>query len=280
VPPQISSGSATYEAEKIAGNFQFVDGVVWGRAGFLAIADVRKNTIFRIEGEPRLEIKPWRENTGGASGLAFDLQERLWICESANRRVTRLDQNGKLETVADSYQGKKFNAPNDIVVRRDGHVWFTDPAFGSAADSRELDFHGIWHIGPKTDPDIVARWQTRPNGIALSPDGKTLFATDSDRHAVVAFDVDGKGAASNPRDVIRNIAGVPGGIRTDVEGRLYVAARGVAVYSPQGRLQRTLMEAENTTNCGWGSGDLESLFICARNSVYRVRPGVKGALQY
>lgn len=280
MPPQITSGSTTYEAEKIASNFQFADGIAWARAGFLAVADVRRNTMFRYEGDVHPEIKPWRENTGGASGLAYDLQERLWICESSNRRVTRLDPDGKLETLADSYQGKKFNAPNDIVVRRDGHVYFTDPAFGSAVDRRELDFHGVWHIGPKGDMDVVAKWQTRPNGITLSADGKVLYVTDSDRHAVVAFDLDRAGTASNQRDLIRNITGVPGGIRIDVDGRLYVAAKGIAVYSPLGKLQRTLMETENASNCAFGSGDLESLFISARTSVYRVRPGVKGALQY
>jgi len=280
LPPQITSGSPNYEAEKIASNFQFADGIAWARAGFLAVADVRRNTLFRYEGDVRPEIKPWRENSGGASGLAYDLQERLWICESANRRVTRLDQSGKLETLADSYQGKKFNAPNDIVVRRDGHVYFTDPAFGSAVDRRELDFHGVWHIGPKGEMDVVARWQTRPNGITISADGKVLYVTDSDRHAVVAFDLDRAGTASNQRDLIKNVTGVPGGIRIDVDGRLYVAAKGIAVYSPQGKLQRTLMETENASNCAFGSGDLESLFISARTSVYRVRPGVKGALQY
>ncbi len=280
MPPQITSGSPTYEAEKIASNFQFADGIAWARAGFLAVADVRRNTLFRYEGDVHPEIKPWRENTGGASGLAYDLQERLWICESANRRVTRLDQNGKLETLADGYQGKKFNAPNDIVVRRDGHVYFTDPAFGSAVDRRELDFYGIWHIGQKGDIDVVAKWQTRPNGITVSADGKMLYVTDSDRHAVVAFDLDRAGTASNQRDLIKNVTGVPGGIRIDVDGRLYVAAKGIAVYSPQGKLQRTLMETENASNCAFGSSDLESLFVSARTSVYRVRPGVKGALQY
>jgi gluconolactonase len=280
LPPQSTSVSSTYEAEKIAANFRFADGMAWARAGFLAVADVRRNTLFRYEGDPRPEIKPWRENSGGASGLAYDLQERLFICESATRRVTRLDPNGKLETLADGYQGKKLNAPNDIVVRRDGHVFFTDPAFGSAVDRRELDFCGIWHIGPKGDLDVLAKWQTRPNGITLSADGRVLYVTDSDRHAVVAFDLDRNGAASNARDLIKNIAGVPGGIRTDVDGRLYVAAKGVAVYSPQGKLQRTILETENITNCTFGSGDLESLFFSARTSAYRVRPGVKGALQY
>jgi sugar lactone lactonase YvrE len=278
LPPQISSDPPRYEAEKVAANLQFVDGLVWSRTGFLAVADVRQRKIFKLDSDPYPQVL--RDNDGGASGLAYDLQGRLYICESETRRVTRLDLSGKLETLTENWQGKKFNAPNDIVVRRDGHVYFTDPAFGSANDRRDLDFYGVWHISPKGDLDAVARWQTRPNGIAVSSDGKVLFVCDSDRHAVVAFDLDRAGAAGNQRDLIRNVAGVPGGIRTDVDGRFYVAAKGVAVYSADGKLLRTLLESENTSNCAFGQGDLESLFIAARGSIYRVKLGVKGALQY
>jgi gluconolactonase len=277
LPPQISS-DPHYEAEKVTASLQFVDGLVWSRSGFLAVADVRQRKIFKLDSNPHAQVL--RDNDGGASGLAYDLQGRLYICESETRRVTRLDMNGKVETLAESWQGRKFNAPNDIVVRRDGHVYFTDPAFGSANDRRDLDFYGVWHISPKGDLDTLAKWQTRPNGIAVSADGKVLFVCDSDRHAVVAFDLDRAGAAGNQRDVVRNVAGVPGGVKTDVDGRFYVATRGVAVYSPQGKLQRTLMESENTSNCAFGEGDLESLFIAARGSIYRVKLGVKGALQY
>jgi gluconolactonase len=270
--------SDTYESEKIVGNLQFVDGLAWSRSGFLAAADVRQNKIIRIDTTPHPQVL--RENDGGVSGLAYDSQGRLYMCESEARRLTRFDVKGKVEVIAENYQGKKFNAPNDIAVRRDGHVYFTDPAFGSAADKRALDFYGVWHVGPKGELDAVARWQTRPNGITLSADGKLLFVTDSDRHAVVAFDLDRSGAATNQRDLIRNVAGVPGGICTDVEGRFYVAARGVAVYSHDGKLQRTLVESELVANCAFGEGDLESLFISARGSIFRVKLGVKGALQY
>jgi gluconolactonase len=269
---------ANYESERVAANLQFVDGLAWSRSGFLALADVRQSKIFKLDSTPHPKVL--RENAGGASGLAYDMQGRLYMCESETRRVTRYDLKGNVETLVEGYQGKKFNAPNDIVVRRDGHVYFTDPAFGSAADRRELDFHGVWHMSPKGDLDVVARWSTRPNGIALPADGKLLYVTDSDRHAVVAFDLDRAGAASNQRDAIRNVAGVPGGLRTDMDGRIYVAAKGVAVYSPDGKLQRTLMGSENTSNCAFGELDLESLFVSARGSVYRVKLGVKGALQY
>jgi gluconolactonase len=276
--PQLPGGAANYEAEKIAANLQYVDGLAWSRSGFLAAADVRQRKIFRIDSDPHPKIL--RDNDGGASGLAYDSQGRLYVCESETRRVTRVDLKGDLEMLAENWQGMKLNAPNDIVVRRDGHVYFTDPAFGSANDRRELDFHGVWHISPKGDLDVVARWKTRPNGIALVADGRVLFVCDSDRHAVVAFDVDRAGVAAHPRDVITRVAGVPGGIRTDVDGRLYVAAKGVAVYSREGKLQRTFLEGVNASNCTFGDGDLESLYIAARGDLYRVRVGVKGALQY
>lgn len=282
MPLQLTREPPNYESEKVAANLQFADGLVWSRSGFLAVADVRQRKIFRLDSDPHPKVL--RDNDGGASGLAYDLQGRLYICESETRRVTRLDarsdQSARLETLAEDWQGRKFNAPNDIVVRRDGHVFFTDPAFGSANDRRDLDYYGIWHISPKGELDAAAKWKTRPNGIALSADGKLLFVCDSDRHAVVAFDLDRAGTAANQRDVIRNVAGVPGGIRTDVDGRFYVAAKGVAVYSPEGKLQRTLLESENAANCAFGEGDLESLFIAARGSIYRVKLGVKGALQY
>lgn len=278
MPFQLSGDSLTYESEKIAANLQFVDGLAWSRAGFLAAADVRQKKIFRFDPEPHPKVL--RDSDGGVSGVAYDPQGRLYMCESETRRVTRFDAKGKLETLAEGYQGKKFNAPNDIAVRKDGHVYFTDPAFGSANDQRELDFYGIWHISPKGDVDVVVKWQTRPNGITISGDGKVLYVADSDRHAVAALDIDRNGAAGNQRDVIRNVAGVPGGIKLDSEGRFYVAAKGVAVYSPQGKLERTLVESENAANCTFGEGDLQTLFISARGNIYRVKLGAKGALQY
>jgi gluconolactonase len=270
----------TYEAEKIAAGLQFVDGMVWSHAGFLAVADVRQRKLFHVDPVPNATPKPLLNDDGGASGLAYDLQSRLYICESVTRRVSRMDLKGKVDPVAENFEGKKFNAPNDIVVRRDGHVYFTDPAFGSAADRRELDFNGVFHLTPKGDLEAVAKWQTRPNGIALSLDGRVLFVSDSDRHAIVAFDLDKNGAAGNPRDVVKNVKGVPGGIKTDVEGRFYIAALGVPIYSSQGKLERTLLETTNTSNCAFGENDLESLFIGARDSVFKVKLGVKGALQY
>ena len=268
----------TIEIEKVAEKFQYIDGLAWSRSGYLVFADVPQNKIFRMS--VGALPSPMNQNSGGASGLAYDLPGRLCICESAARRVSRLDPKLGLAPLAENFEGKKFNAPNDIVVRRDGHVYFTDPAFGSANDHRELAFYGVFHVTPKGELEAAARWQTRPNGVTVSPDGRLLYVTDSDRHAVVAFDLDHAGAASNQRDLIRNVPGVPGGIRTDVNGRLYVGAHGLHIYSAAGKLERTIFEDRNASNCTFGEGDLESLFMASRGDIFRVRLGVKGALQY
>ncbi len=266
------------QAERVATGLQYADGMVWARQGFLAFADVAKKKIYRLD--PGSPPKPTEEDNNGAEGLAYDTQARLYICEPGLRRVMRLDQKGKLETLVDGFEGKKFNAPNDIVVRHDGQVYFTDPAFGNAADHRELDFNGVFHLTPKGEIEAAAKWKTRPNGVALSGDGKTLYVGDADRHAVVAFEVDGRGAVSNPRDLIKNIDGVPNGIRTDVTGRIYIGANGLKIYSPEGKLLRTLLEGEIVTNCAFGDNDFETLYVSGRKSIYKIRLGVKGALQY
>ena len=266
------------QAERVATGLQYADGMVWAREGFLIFADALKKTIYRLD--PGTPPKPTEEDSNGAQGLAYDTQQRLYLCEPSTRRVMRMDRKGKLDVLVDAWQGKKLNAPNDVIVRRDGNVYFTDPAFASAIDSRELDFNGVFHVSPKGEIDVVAQWKTRPNGIALSPDGKILYVGDSDRHAVSAFDLDGRGAASGPRDVIKNIDGVPNGIRTDVTGRLYVGARGLNIYSPDGRLLQKLLAGEIVTNCAFGDNDFETLYVAGRKAIYRIRLGVKGAVQY
>lgn len=266
------------QAEQLVEHLKYGDGIVWSRDGFLLFSDVGANRIYRLD--PGLKPKTGRENAGGAEGLGEDAQGRLYVCEARNRRVTRTDRKGGIDVIAERFEGKKLNAPNDITIRKDGQVYFTDPAFGSDIDRRELDFNGVFHLNPKGELSAVARWKTRPNGIALSPDGKTLYVTDSDRHALAAFDLDGRGDASNQRNVITGIAGVPGGVRVDASGKIYVAARGLGVYSREGKLEHLLLESDITTNCAFGDADFETLYVMSRDKLFRLRLGVKGAAQY
>lgn len=266
------------EVTRVASGLRYSVGLAWSHDGFLVVADGLKREIYRLDADQR--AKPTHQDANGVQGLAYDTQSRLYICETETRRLVRLDKRGKFETIAESFEGKKLNSPNYVTVRRDGNVYFTDPAFASAIDRRELSFNGVFHVSPKGEIEAIARWQTRPNGIALSADGRKLFVSDADRHAVVEFDLDGKGAAANPHDFITGIEGVPAGLHLDTAGHIYVGAQGLAVYTSDGKLLRTLLGSQRVTNCTFGDQDLESLFVATPKDVYRVRIGVKGALQY
>ena len=278
VSAAFAQNDQTIEVQAVSTNLRYPDGLAWSKAGgYLVIADSAKKEIYRLD--PGTPPKPTHQNTNGVQGVAYDSQDRLYFCEALARRVTRLDKSGKPEVVVEKYQGKKFNSPNDLVVRRDGNIYFTDPAFASALEKRELDFNGIFRVTPKGETELVAKWATRPNGITLSPDGKILYVSDSDRRAVAAFDLDKAGAATNQRDVVTKTEGIPGGIRTDEKGNIYVAAFGVSVYTPQGRKTRTLLAGEQTANIAFGGDDLETLYISSRKSVFQVHLEVKGAPQ-
>jgi gluconolactonase len=221
----------------------------------------------------------FRESSNGANGLAFDAQGRLYSCESATRRVTRTGKSGQVEVLAERWEGKRLNAPNDIVVRKDGQVYFTDPAFGKEMDSRELDFFGVYHISPKGQLELVAKPQGRPNGLALSPDGKILYVDNTDERNVRAYDVDRNGKAANERVLITGIEGAPDGMKVDEKGNLYVAAQAVYVYSAEGKPLAKFGIPETPSNCAFGDADFKTLYVTARSSVYKVRLFVKGAGQ-
>ncbi len=266
------------DVSRVAAGMRYPAGLAWSRDGFLVIADNERREIYRLD--PNQRPKPTGQDKNAVQGVAYDSQSHLYICETATRRLIRMDKKGTMETVAASFEGKKLNAPSDVVVRRDGQVYFTDPAFAGAIDHRELSFNGIFHVNPKGEIEAIARWQTRPNGVALSADGKKLYVTDADRHAVVEFELDSKGSTTGSHDFITGIRGVPAGLRLDVAGRLYVGANGLAIYTAEGKLLRTLMDPQRIINCTFGGPDLESLYVSTPKDVYRVQLGIKGALQY
>jgi len=264
--------------DKVATGYVFAEGPAWSRDGYLVFSDVPANKLLELK--PGQKATSFRENSNGAMGNAFDAQGRLYSCETHSRRVTRTDKKGKVEVVAERYEGKRLNAPNDVAIRKDGHVYFTDPAFGSQQDARELDFYGVYHVSPRGELDLIAKPKGRPNGIAISPNGRTLYVTNSDERNVRAYDLDHNGAASNERVVISGIDGVPDGICVDEKGNLYVAANRIEAFSPEGKHLGSIEVHETPSNCTFGEADLESLFITARTSVYRARLQVKGSVQY
>lgn len=263
--------------EKVAGGFEFTEGPVWSRDNYLLFSDVPANKIWKLAGEGKFV---YRETSNGANGNTFDAQGRLYTCETRGRRVTRTDKNGNVEVLAEKFEGKRLNAPNDIVVSKNGHVYFTDPAFGAQADTRELDFYGIYHIPPKGPLTLIAKTQGRPNGIALAPNGRRLYVADSDERSIRVFDIDGAGKATNGRVLITSIDGPPDGIRTDEKGNLWVTCNNVALYSPEGKLINKIDFPETPRNITFGDADFSSIYVTALKSVYRVRVDVKGSVQY
>ncbi len=266
------------QIDKVAAGYLYTEGPAWSRDGYLVFSDVPASRL--LEFKPPEKAALFREKSNGAMGNTFDAQGRLYTCETHARRVTRTDKKGKIEVIAEKYEGKRLNAPNDIAVRKDGQVYFTDPAFGNQQDTQDLDFYGVYHIAPRGELELVAKSKGRPNGIALSPSGRTLYVAISDDRAIRAYDLDHKGTATNERVLVSGIEGIPDGIRTDEKGNLYVAAAKIEVYTPEGKPFGSIAFAETPSNCEFGGEDMQSLFVTARTSVYRVHLNVKGSVQY
>jgi gluconolactonase len=274
--PLFAQDSQQIQVEHAVDGFRFTEGPVW-HDGYLLFSDVPSGRILKhVPGEA---IEMFREKSGGAMGNAFDSQGRLYTCEAQARRVTRTDKKGRIEVLAERWEGKRLNAPNDIVVSHSGHVYFTDPAFGRQQDTRELDFYGVFHITPKGQLSVISRPTGRPNGIAVSPNGRVLYVTNSDERNIRAYDVGHEGEVSGERVLVSGIEGVPDGLRVSEKGNLYLAAAGIVVYSPEGRLLSTIPVAETPSNCAFGGEDLRTLYITAHTSVYRVRVDEKGFAQ-
>jgi gluconolactonase len=266
---------ASLKVELVAEGFPGGEGPVWSPQGYLLFSDYSRDRIYKYVPGGTPEV--FREDSHGTNGNTMDAQGRLYSCEYKSRRVTRTGTDGRIEVLAETFEGKRFNAPNDIVVRRDGQIYFTDPLF-TPLDKRDLDFYGVYHITPAGQIEAIARWQTRPNGVALSPDGRILYVANTDERSIRAFDIDRNGRASNDRTVVANLPGGPDGMRVDVKGNIYVAAAGVQVYASSGTQIGKIDVPVNPRNLAFGDADMRTLYLVG-NSIFRVRVETPGASQ-
>ena len=266
------------DPERLATGFQFTEGPIWQADGSLLFSDIPANRIYRWTPEDGAQV--WREPTGNSNGLTLDRQGRLIACEHSGRRVSRTEADGTITALADSYEGKRLNSPNDVVVKSDGTIYFTDPPYGIQPEEREQPCNGVYRILPDGTIERLVEDFDRPNGLAFSPDESILYIDDSPRRHVRAFDVRADGTLTNSRifaDMDHPQPGSPDGMKIDENGNLYVTgATGVWVFEPDGTLLGVIAPPERPANCAWGDADRKSLYLTAQKSLYRIRVKVAG----
>jgi gluconolactonase len=234
---------------------------------------------------PGSGISVYRAPSGNANGNTVDTRGRLVTCEHSGRRVCREEADGTIVTIVDSYQGKRLNSPNDVVVKSDGSIWFTDPDYGIRnADppiEKEQPENYVFRVAPESgEIEIAANGFEMPNGLAFAPDESVLYVADSGNPPthIRAFDVVGGRRLTNDRVFAEVSPGVPDGFRVDEDGRIFTsAADGIQVFSSSGELLGKVLCPESPSNCTFGGVDGRTLFVTARTSVYRIDLATAGA---
>jgi gluconolactonase len=278
-PPLPPDPVANSGVERFGGNFAFTEGPVWVKknGGYLLFSDIYNSRTMKLAAQNHPEI--YHEFTHAGNGNSMDVEGRLYTAERDGHRVSRLEKDGSVSVVASEFEGKRLNSPNDVVVRRDGQVYFSDPASAAVLEPRELTFNGVYHVNPKGTVTLIAK-MPRPNGVALTGDGRTLYVADSEEKKILAYDLDADGNASHERVFISGIEGTPDGLRVAENGNLYIACRGVAIYTPDAKLVKMIEFPETPANLAFGGPDLQTIYVTARTSVYRVHVPDKGSSQY
>ena len=262
--------------------FRFTEGPAYAPDGTLIFSDIPADRLYRMHPDGKVEI--FREPSGGANGNTIDPQGRLLTCEGfVNKRVTRTDlPSGKVEVVASEYEGKPLNQPNDIIATKDGRIYFTDPVFGDPKFKTQ-PVEGVYLVKPDgTLVRVIAdeQNQPKPNGLALSPDGKWLYTTDSQRNVLRVYEVLPDGSLKGGRDLAKMEGkdGAGDGLRVDEKGNLLVTGPdGIWVFALDGTLLGRLQLPEVPANLCFGGADGKHLFISARTSVYLLIVNVSGA---
>jgi gluconolactonase len=291
--------SKNAELEKVADGFTWVEGPVWHKqGGYLLFSDIPANAIYRWkEGEGiSLYLKqsgysgaaPFAGKEPGSNGLTFDSDGRLVLCRHGDREVARLESDGKFTTLADTYDGHKINSPNDLVFKSDGDLYFTDPPFGLPQGFDEPDkasVQGVYRLSKSGIVTLLIADLKAPNGIAFSPDEKTLYVSDVDpkRAAWLVYDVRSDGTVTNGRVLFdatrwrKDPFFGPDGFKVDRQGNLFGARPGgISVIGPDDTLLGTIETGQPTSNVAWGE-DGHTLFVTGAGAIYRIRLLTMGA---
>jgi gluconolactonase len=288
------------QLEKIADGFRWVEGPVWNRSGqYLLFSDIPNNAVFKWQQRGGIELflkpsgytgsAPFEGKEPGSNGLTFDAAGRLVLCQHGDRRITRIEPDGRPTTLVERYQGKRLNSPNDLVFASNGDLYFTDPPFGLPKlfddPNKELPFQGLYRLSVDGTLALLAKDIKAPNGIAFSPDERILYVTDvdPDRPAWLAYDVMADGSVANGRVFFdgrrwqKPPYGGPDGLKVDRHGNLFGSRPGgISVFAPDGSLLGGIETGVATSNLAWGE-DGSVLYITADTAVFRIQLSTKGA---
>jgi gluconolactonase len=289
--------------EKVARGFLFTEGPIWiprtdDTDGYLLFSDPNNNLIYRWTQDGQLSIFMTKSGyhgmdigqygQPGSNGLTLDRQGRLTINQHGNRRVVRMEKNGQLTVLADHYEGKRFNSPNDLVYKSDGALYFTDPPFGLPKffddPRKELPYSGVFRVSADgKSTQLLTKELTGPNGLAFSPDEKYLYVDnwDEKNKIIMRYEVNKDGTLSNGK-VFFDMTSAEGedaldGLKVDQRGNLYVSGPGgLWIISPEGKHLGTIIGPEHPHNFAWGDDDGKTLYLCAKTGLYRIRLNIPG----
>ena len=259
--------------KKLAGDFTFTEGPAWDRKGTLYFSDIPNQTIHTWSEAKGVGV--FKKLEGASNGLWFDKEGNLYACQPAGRAVVRLTPDGKETVIADSYEGKKLNSPNDLWMAPDGGLYFTDPRYGQMNDL-ELDGFYVFYVPPAKTGGKLRRILSdlkKPNGVVGTADGKKLYVADPGAQKTYVYNIAEDGSLTN-----RRVAAPTGsdGLTLDERGNLYVTGKTIRIYSPEAKVVGEIELPEVASNLTFGGSDGKTLFITARTSLYAVKLNVKG----
>lgn len=258
----------------VSTGFGFTEGPVWDPAGFLYVSDETLNKIFRVnvkDGKKEEVI-----SLGDPDGNTYDRQGRLIDCASVLRAIIAVSKDGQHKILADQFEEKKFNSPNDVVLGPDGALYFTDPTLDlPEGQKQEIPFQGVYRLDANGNVQLLTKELTQPNGLAFSPDGKRFYVDDSEQRNIRVYDFAADASLKNGRPFGEEPGskgdGVPDGMKVDCQGNIFVTGpKGIWVWSPDGVHLGTIAMPEQPANLAWGEADRHTLYITATTSVYRL----------
>lgn len=257
--------------EEITSGYEFTEGPLWHNSGYLLFSDIPANIVYQwMPGEGAVE---YLNPSGHSNGLTFDQNGRLLLAQH-DGAISRLTEGDELETVVDNYEGKRLNSPNDLVVKSDGSIYFTDPPYGVSDAEQELDVNGVYRYSENGGLQLLVEDFNRPNGIVFSPDEDKLYVNDTSNNQIRVYRVNNDGTLSD-EEIFATMegdeAGAADGMKVDVEGNLYTTGPGgVWIFSPEGELIQQVKMPVRITNLAWGGSGDSTLFMTSPDAVYKI----------